>query len=121
MFGDIFLTHGVHESEKWHARYSKKDSPAYFYYYTYDGEWNMLKDMIGLKIPGKYAASKIREELLNQCNERLLKKLGAIHGEDMDYIFSPKGMQLPPLPPDSPGRYNLERMISFTTNFAKYG
>jgi len=42
----------VHLAEKWHASQAKKDNPVFFYYFTYDGEWNMVKRFFDVQYPG---------------------------------------------------------------------
>jgi len=46
---------------------------------------------------------------------------GALHGDDLTYVFNPAVMKLPFRTPTQAGLDTKARMISFISNFAKTG
>uniref|UniRef100_A0A8D8NKS9 Carboxylic ester hydrolase n=3 Tax=Culex pipiens TaxID=7175 RepID=A0A8D8NKS9_CULPI len=78
-----------------HARYQHQ-SPLYYYNFSFDGELNMYKKLLNLKVPG------------------------ACHADELSYQFM---FRMAPLPvkPDSPEARVRYYMCRLWTNFAKYG
>ncbi|KFB36099.1 AGAP002863-PA-like protein [Anopheles sinensis] len=94
----IFVTdhqfaYGVLEMAKRHAN----RSPVYVYQFSYDGDLNLLKQSFGIPFPG------------------------AIHGDDLCYLFDAEDLSVGEVPQTSHAITVRNRMLRMWTNFAKYG
>ncbi|KFB36095.1 AGAP002863-PA-like protein [Anopheles sinensis] len=72
-------------------------SPVYVYQFSYEGDLNLFKQATGVPIPG------------------------AIHGDDLCYLFDPKDLRTGEIPQTSHAITVRNRMLRLWTNFAKYG
>jgi len=43
----------LHVAQREHAKHAAKDTPLFNYYFTFDGQWNMLKKLFQVTLPGK--------------------------------------------------------------------
>uniref|UniRef100_A0AAG5CWM5 Carboxylic ester hydrolase n=1 Tax=Anopheles atroparvus TaxID=41427 RepID=A0AAG5CWM5_ANOAO len=72
-------------------------SPVYVYQFSYDGDLNLMKQSFGITLPG------------------------AIHGDELCYLFDPKALRTGEIPQTSHAITVRDRMLRMWTNFAKYG
>ncbi|ETN67857.1 carboxylesterase, alpha esterase [Anopheles darlingi] len=91
---DLMYTYGILEAARRHSL----RSPAYVYQFSYVGDLNLLRAQLGpIGIPG------------------------AVHGDDLCYLFDTKSILLGPISPTSHAITVRNRMLRMWTNFAKYG
>ncbi|KFB36097.1 cholinesterase [Anopheles sinensis] len=79
------------------ARRHALRSPVYVYQFSYDGDLNLFKQFAGTSLPG------------------------AIHGDDLSYLFDVKDLKTEEVPQTSHAITVRNRMLRLWTNFAKYG
>lgn len=80
---------------EFHSRYQHKTSNLYYYQFSYDGELNMMKKLLGFDIKG------------------------ANHGDELTYLFVMKMAELT-VSPESEAGLMRRKMCRMWTNFAKY-
>ncbi|XP_063708885.1 juvenile hormone esterase-like [Culicoides brevitarsis] len=95
-FGDdrVFL-YSIYKTVEMHAR--KQTAPIFYYIFSYDGSLNLGKKLSSLS---EYD--------------------GAMHSDDLGYLW--KLLQMPaPIKPSDPARIVRQRMVKMWANFSKYG
>ncbi|XP_050085192.1 juvenile hormone esterase-like [Anopheles aquasalis] len=92
---DLFYSYGIIETARRHSL----RTPVYVYQFAYEGDLNLVRQSLGplISIPG------------------------AIHGDDLCYLFEPKSLSVGAIPPTSHAITVRNRMLRLWTNFAKYG
>ncbi|XP_052863631.1 juvenile hormone esterase-like [Anopheles cruzii] len=90
---DLMFAIGVVEM----AELQSTRAPVYVYHFTYDGDLNLFKQQLGVSIPG------------------------AVHADEVFYLFDAKSLVSGPLAATSHARTVRQRMLRLWTNFAKYG
>ncbi|XP_035774123.1 LOW QUALITY PROTEIN: neuroligin-4, Y-linked-like [Anopheles albimanus] len=92
---DHLYSYGILEAARRHSL----RTPVYVYQFAYDGDLNLVKKSFGplIGIPG------------------------AIHADDLCYLFEPKSLVVGEIPPTSHAITVRNRMLRLWTNFAKYG
>uniref|UniRef100_A0A182FR15 Carboxylic ester hydrolase n=1 Tax=Anopheles albimanus TaxID=7167 RepID=A0A182FR15_ANOAL len=92
---DHLFAYGVLEAARRHSL----RTPVYVYQFAYDGDLNLVKQSLGpaIGIPG------------------------AVHGDELCYLFEPKSLLVGEIPPTSHAITVRNRMLRLWTNFAKYG
>ena len=93
---DHQFIYGIDKSVQVMSHMSKE--PVYYYQFSYDGDFNILKRLL----------------LLSSYE-------GAMHGDDVFYLFEVSNSPVYPILPTSHARTVKKRMIKMWGNFVKYG
>ncbi|XP_063704824.1 juvenile hormone esterase-like [Culicoides brevitarsis] len=85
----------IQSAVEFHSRFQHKSSNVYYYQFSYDGELNMMKKLLGFDMKG------------------------ANHGDELTYLFVMKMAEIK-VAPDSEAGIMRRKMCRMWTNFAKY-
>lgn len=85
----------IQSAIEFHSRYQHKTSNMYYFQFSYDGELNMMKKLLGFDVKG------------------------ANHGDELTYLFVMKMAEVVVSPESEAGRMR-QKMCRMWTNFAKY-
>lgn len=92
---DLMFARGIDRTAKLHAKI--QDEPVYYYKFSFTGALNLVKDLL-----------------------LLLNYPGAVHGDEVPYLFQITSLPTP-LFPDNPAIRTRQLMVRLWTNFAKTG
>ena len=89
------FAHGIDRTARLHAE--RQIHPVYYYKFSFDGDLNLMKTLLML---GQYP--------------------GAVHADDIFYLFHVTSIP-PPLLPTNDAIMTRRRMVRLWTNFARLG
>ncbi|XP_050072194.1 carboxylesterase 4A-like [Anopheles maculipalpis] len=92
---DHLFLFAIDQSVRLHAQASSV--PLYYYQFTYDGDLNLYKKLFGVQYPG------------------------AIHTDELPYLFNIPSAMLEPVSPDSHANTVSSRVVRMWANFARTG
>ena len=90
---DHHFGYGIDQTVLIHSRHTT--APLYYYIFSFDGDLNLVKRVLQIQLPG------------------------AMHADDVPYLFSISALP-PPVLPGNPALETRRRYVRLWTNFAKY-